>query len=234
MTCLNCSENIKGNRRFCNRDCYDKYIANNGSINEYDKEQNQRICINCFKPFQFNSSLPKKRHCSRECFLELKKRNGYKEKICLNCGEIFIVFHSNPKQFCNQKCYHKYRKENFDEYFKPKNVKFNLKKSRDIVNNLVDFIGDKTFSPDVKPKPDVVTFYYGYMIAIEVEKTKGNWKLERRFNTYLDNKHNFDLVIVMSRDSRKIIIKNYSDIDSSLIDEFKIKLNSFYDVMLND
>jgi len=108
MKCLLCEKELKKkNRRFCDRNCYNKYIEIYGSVNTYDKNNKQKICINCFKPFSFEKHLPKKRHCSRECFLELKNKNGYKEVECLECGDIFIVYQNSPKQFCNIKCYHK-------------------------------------------------------------------------------------------------------------------------------
>jgi len=66
------------------------------------------------------------------------------------------------------------------------------------------------------------------MIAIEVEKQKGRYKLEKRFNTYIENEHNFDLVIVMSRDENKVFMKDYSDVDSYIIKQIKNKINDFY------
>ena len=115
--CLCCNKKIiKNNRHFCNRDCYNSYIFNNGSLNIYNKKRNERVCINCKKNFIISNKLPHKKFCSRECFLKLKNKNGWKKGVCLNCNQEILIYKCHNNKFCNNKCYHDYRRKHI-KYF---------------------------------------------------------------------------------------------------------------------
>lgn len=65
-------------------------------------------CQQCGQSFQPKN--PKKKFCTRKCYLDFWKRQRETQKrICLGCGSQFVPSHAHAK-FCSQDCFNEYQR----------------------------------------------------------------------------------------------------------------------------
>lgn len=97
--CLQCGNefsvaNWNAERKFCKKECVDKYIDLNNRVT--------KICKICNKEFRCNKAKAEwKVCCSKECSEELKKKIESKvTKICVVCNKEFESLKCHPYKIC--------------------------------------------------------------------------------------------------------------------------------------
>lgn len=117
IKCRECKKKLKiykgwrkGKRKFCSRECYDKYR----SKKKIKKKASMIKCEVCGKTFITYPSWKGRKYCSNECAYKGKKQCRTIEK-CLNCG---VEIYRRPSEvkndrwnFCSKKCYYDYHSE---------------------------------------------------------------------------------------------------------------------------
>lgn len=126
---------------------------------EKRKRRVQVTCIICGKTKEKSKYFEKQRFCSIEC-INIWQRRNQKTKYCLICNKEFKVKPSeNDRKFCSLSCSKVRLKETFKEHFEK--VKEQVK--------ILEEQGYSCFTPDIKPRPDIIAKKDGKIYAVEVE-----------------------------------------------------------------
>ena len=142
--CKECGEKFevipaRKNRKFCSRDCYDKWHSENMIGENAPNWQGGKIeiieCQECNKKFEVKLYNNDRKYCSHKCYwkaMEGERRHNSKiKKECYECGEEFEAYESQDRKYCSYECYWKATKgKNAPTWeggisFEPYGVEFN-------------------------------------------------------------------------------------------------------------
>ena len=101
--CEKCGKPLGKNKKFCNSECWKKYLKQNKSIELFDK-----VCISCGKTYKVhNYRIDSSSFCSQECHFNFK----HLTKVCKYCGGVFsgTNWYMKNRFFCSRECSESYR-----------------------------------------------------------------------------------------------------------------------------